>query len=71
MQYKVVQVLAPGEGGEGQEIGRGSTKEEAMEVGRARSNWFRVYRFVVEEKLEKERDLIWDEDKGEYVKNVE
>ena len=76
-QFKVVQVLDEGEGGEGKELGCAPTLEEALQIGRGddldQPYWFRVYqagKMVVEEQQEP-RALVWDDEQQKYVPNVD
>ena len=72
-EFLVVQVLAEGKGGEGDELGRAPTLEEALAVGRGddpdKPYWFRVYKFVKEEQMTP-RALVWDDEQQKYVPNV-
>ena len=75
-KYVVISVLAPGEGGEGDELGRAPTLEEALQIGRdddpGEAFWFRVYRdgrMVAEERREP-NTLVWDDEQQKYVPNL-
>lgn len=74
-EYVVIQVLAPGEDGEGEELGRAPTLEAALQIGCAddlnEAFWFRVYqdgKMVVEERREPNY-LVWDDEQQKYVRN--
>ena len=75
-EFLVVQVLTEGKGGEGDELGRAPTLEEALQIGRVddldEPFWFRVYqggKMVTEERREPQA-LVWDDEQQKYVPNV-
>ena len=74
-EYVLIQVLAQGEDGEGEELGRAPTLGEALRIGRAgdvnEPFWFRVYqgeKMVTEERHEP-KVLVWDDEQRKYVPN--
>ena len=72
-EYVVLQVNAPGEGGEGPELGRTPRHDVALLIGRSAARyppWFRVYRdgkMVVEEQRDPSGDLMWDDKEQKHV----
>ena len=72
-EYVVLQVNAPGEGGEGPELGRSPRHDVALLIGRSAARypqWFRVYhggKMVVEEQRDPSGDLMWDDKEQKYV----